>query len=955
MNKTIKRNVVVSAILAIMLCVSLIAGATFALFTSESKVNIAVTSGKVSVVANIDETSVQTKQLYDTDYSQGATNMYEGVATFGAEGLTLEKFVPGDGIKFNIVVKNESNVTVQYRTIISCENDDGLFAGLNITVGNNENYSGVTLVSDWAQLAVGSADEIVPVTIELPEGAGNEYQEKTCAISYKVEAVQGNAQVENPADDTIYVYNANDMKALSGKYLVANNGKAEIQNVELMANVDLKGAEFKEIGVAYGDTLNFKGNGYSISNMKLATGRHNGMTNVGMFYVDSGATLNVENLKLVAPVVEDAIDAYATGAAAVVGYANGAVNLTNVDVESAKINNTFGNAAILVGYGVNAINLTDCDIIGADTTASGEIEDGAVRMDKTGAFVATANTANCVATLTNCTNESALNIAGRVINNATMTVNGAYYVTTAKAFTSALASGDNVKIILADGKYENVLTASGKTINVVGENEDGAEIALTNAVGSSHDHLGLGGCTVTLENVRATFEDGAYYAAYINGPTMTYKNCTIIGQQYIYGNTSFIDCVFDNDDDAAVSAMRYTYIYDGDVVVDNCDFYTQGHALIMYSDNGGAGDQTLTVRDSRFHGGQGRTAYAVANQNTAAIEIDSSCGANYTLILEGTNTFDGGFSGLWRIKAMKNTVTTIVNGVEYVGGTDTVYKDGVKYYKDENRNVYAYDGEYILVTTASELQSFLDANFTKIKFAADIEGDATVVQKEGVNIEINGDNYKFTGLLTVDGDGRQSGAETLLIENVNFVAEAGADSCIYSPDRNSRTPAKYSYSHNVTVQNCTFTDIDGVVNCAAIRHGDGGDKNWNVIECDVDSTMHSLLQINNVAGKLLVRDCEVNSKNGLNLGSCTNVEIIDNKFDTVGYCVRFGVNSGGNPNESKTFIFTNNTLTSACDDGDAIIIFRTSAANANTTVTMSGNTMTGDITYSGADNVNIVD
>ena len=70
---------------------------------------------------------------------------------------------------------------------------------------------------------------------------------------------------------------------------------------------------------------------------------------------------------------------------------------------------------------------------------------------------------------------------------------------------------------------------------------------------------------------------------------------------------------------------------------------------------------------------------------------------------------------------------------------------------------------------------------------------------------------------------------------------------------------------------------------------------------------------------------------------------------------RFGVNSGGNLNETKTFIFTNNTLTSACDDGDAIIIFRTSAANANTTVTMSGNTMTGSISYSGADNVNIVD
>ena len=187
-----KKNIVISSFATIALCLSLLMGSTFALFTSESKVNIAVMSGKVSVVANIDENSVQTKQLYDTQYEDGKDNMYEGVATFGAEGLTLEKFVPGDGIKFNIVVKNESTVSVKYRTIISCENDDGLFAGLNITIDEN-NYNSVKAVSSWEQLSVGSANEIVPITIELPEGAGNEYQDKTCTVSYKVEAVQGNA------------------------------------------------------------------------------------------------------------------------------------------------------------------------------------------------------------------------------------------------------------------------------------------------------------------------------------------------------------------------------------------------------------------------------------------------------------------------------------------------------------------------------------------------------------------------------------------------------------------------------------------------------------------------------------------------------------------------------------------------------------------------------------------
>ena len=42
-----KRRILVMSFLTIALCFSLIFGATYALFTSESKVNISVTSGKV--------------------------------------------------------------------------------------------------------------------------------------------------------------------------------------------------------------------------------------------------------------------------------------------------------------------------------------------------------------------------------------------------------------------------------------------------------------------------------------------------------------------------------------------------------------------------------------------------------------------------------------------------------------------------------------------------------------------------------------------------------------------------------------------------------------------------------------------------------------------------------------------------------------------------------------------
>lgn len=258
----------------------------------------------------------------------------------------------------------------------------------------------------------------------------------------------------------------------------------------------------------------------------------------------------------------------------------------------------------------------------------------------------------------------------------------------------------------------------------------------------------------------------------------------------------------------------------------------------------------------------------------------------------------------------------------------------------QTKDWLVYEGG-IPVTSAADLQNALTnaVDGDVIKFAADITGNVAAVQKTGVSITVDGNGKKFTGVFTVDGDGNQAGAEALTIKNVAFVAANGADSCIYSPDRNSRVPAKYSYAHNVTVDNCTFTDLDGVVDCAAIRHGDGGDKNWTITNCTVDNTIHSLIQTNNVAGKLTISGCTVNSKNGLNLNSCTNVDIIDCDINVLGYAVRYGVNSGGNINETKTFLIKDSTLKSANDDNDAVIIFRADAVRA--TLTLENTTLVG--------------
>ena len=44
-----KKRIILSSVITMLLCLCMIGGATYALFTSETSVNIAVTSGKVKV------------------------------------------------------------------------------------------------------------------------------------------------------------------------------------------------------------------------------------------------------------------------------------------------------------------------------------------------------------------------------------------------------------------------------------------------------------------------------------------------------------------------------------------------------------------------------------------------------------------------------------------------------------------------------------------------------------------------------------------------------------------------------------------------------------------------------------------------------------------------------------------------------------------------------------------
>ena len=221
--KNAKRSVIITAILAIIMCASLAAGATFALFTSSSSVNIAVTSGNVEVTASV--VDIQ-KSYVDENNETVNGKLFSGDATFdeGAHTVTLSHVLPKDTVKFKVRVVNGSNVAIKYRMVMSLVEDNGLFSSLDITLGGKKFY-GYTSGTKYALLEAEQQIADIPVVISLPEGAT--CNNTACKLTYKVEAVQGNASVEDfpeVPENTLAVNTTEDVrvleKAISGENAV---------------------------------------------------------------------------------------------------------------------------------------------------------------------------------------------------------------------------------------------------------------------------------------------------------------------------------------------------------------------------------------------------------------------------------------------------------------------------------------------------------------------------------------------------------------------------------------------------------------------------------------------------------------------------------------------------------------------------------------------------------------
>lgn len=267
MRKSTK--VVVLSLLTIAMCVSIIAGSTFALFTSESSTNIAVSSGKVQITAAVDEDSIAKSSALSEAYVQ----------TSYADGkLSLTNMVPGDKVELDIDIVNHSTVASKWQLYITAnytEDNAKLYNALQFTLSGEltagelgelvkMQHATATRWHDLAAAANVEGESIgkLHVSIELPVD-NKDAQNMECSFDIMVKAVQGNAHTADPVEGAtaFNIESADDIAVLRQNIA---DGK-EYTTIALLSDVTLDDKWVALDSADHQFTGEFVGNGYTIT------------------------------------------------------------------------------------------------------------------------------------------------------------------------------------------------------------------------------------------------------------------------------------------------------------------------------------------------------------------------------------------------------------------------------------------------------------------------------------------------------------------------------------------------------------------------------------------------------------------------------------------------------------------------------------------------------------------
>ena len=665
-NKKATKRALLTSVMALVMCVVMLAGTTFAWFTDTASTGVnKIQAGNLDVAL---EMNTGTKESPNWENAEGKTLNF---LQKQGEGENAKKVPSADilwepGCTYELPqlrVVNSGNLALKYKVAISGITGDGKLCEV-IDWYCNDGLIGATsmAVSKDTVLNANTAGEAFTLKGHMKETANNDYQGLSISgISVTVYATQAAVEYDsfnNTYDagaEYAYVNNATELTdALNaGKNVLLNstitlteqlriekdvtingNGNAIITakpvQIAPTANVTIKNVSFTDpvnVSAAYGNK-DVGSNIYAGSGAGRFTGK----------LVLDGCSFSGTRWDCVQAVVDDGAQVvindcrFELNAAAPVGNKTRFIHIeaaqnSNADVKVTMTNNYFGASTHIeealididyiniagIDFGGNNVYIdTDADIYVCGPSAARTIskEDA---YKKLGSKLVVAGTQE--------------DLTNAITHNTTSTVK----LTTAGTYELPNLDSRDVTII---GTKDTVIDMKNKD----------------NKASSA-----------SFEGVTVNFGTDNYVGFKHTGK-LTYKDCTITGKQFLYGTeVEFINCTFVQD---AVDYNVWTYGA-GSVLFKDCTFNCAGKAVLVYNEGYVAG-QTVEFQNCKFN-----ASTPVADK--AAIEIDSRF-TSYNVTIDkatsenvrgfGTNTASG--SSVWNVKAQgtNTTVTVTIDGAK---------------------------------------------------------------------------------------------------------------------------------------------------------------------------------------------------------------------------------------------------------------------------------------------------
>ena len=651
-NKKATKRALLTSVMALVMCVVMLAGTTFAWFTDTASTGVnKIQAGNLDVdIVGADPVDGKYPSLTGEGHKLSFTKAGTEVGTDNAAAILWE---PGcryvtEGFR----IANKGNLALKWKAVVNkgtTAENPGKFDLLDVidfylVTSKDVNDMGTELNEFSDKLAAKTNSGVYYIKGVMKTTAGNDYQGLTLdGITITVYATQDTVEYDsfdNTYDASATYYPVLDAAGM--KDALVNGG-----NIKVDADVDVGGdvlAVTKKTTIDMnGKTIKntadiWTGNG-SDGNWSLISARNGAnltITGNGTFKakendafavdVQDGSTVTIENGTFIGNM--HAVYVY-EGTAVIEGGFFDIQQKSDIAGKEYEFvlncydaNRNAGTAKIIVTGGtfVN-FNPADCKAEGDGTDF---VPDGYSVISET---KANGDIWYTVVKGTGATAGTQTELDNAITNNTTSTVK----LTTAGTYT------------LPD-------KLQGKDITVIGTKDTVVNMANNDCYHA--DNVSLEGVTVEFAN-----ED---YRGFKHTGKLTYKDCTITGKQFLYGTeVEFINCTFVQD---AVDYNVWTYGA-GSVLFKDCTFDCKGKAVLIYNE-GHISSQNVEFQNCKFNASAKATG-------KAAIEIDCRF-TSYNVVIDkatanNVSGFDNGSksgSTVWNVKDGSKATTVTIDGTK---------------------------------------------------------------------------------------------------------------------------------------------------------------------------------------------------------------------------------------------------------------------------------------------------